>query len=278
MMLPRRKQNQQRLRTMSSDNQPQNDINDVEQPLISHLAEIRTRLIHSMLCVLFVFILLSPFYSQLYSMIAMPLISKLPEGTNMIATEVASPFFVPFKLTAFLSIFICMPYLLYQLWAFVSPGLYKNEKRFAVPLLISSIVLFYTGIAFAFYVVFPLVFGFFTSVAPIGVTVMTDISHYLNFILKMFFAFGLAFEVPVATILLISSGIVDYESLKSKRPYIIVGAFVIGMFLTPPDVISQFLLALPMWVLFEAGLFMSKNFIPEQEPDVSVKTEAADDT
>ncbi len=210
-------------------------------------------------------------------MIAMPLISKLPEGTNMIATEVASPFFVPFKLTGFLAIFICMPYLLYQLWAFVSPGLYKNEKRFAVPLLLSSIVLFYAGTAFAFYVVFPLVFGFFTSVAPAGVTVMTDIGHYLNFILKMFFAFGLAFEVPVATILLVSSGIVDYESLQSKRPYIIVSAFVIGMFLTPPDVISQFLLALPMWVLFEVGLFMSKKFVPETDPDLTIDTEAIDE-
>ncbi len=210
-------------------------------------------------------------------MIAMPLISKLPEGTNMIATEVASPFFVPFKLTGFLAIFICMPYLLYQLWEFVSPGLYKNEKRFAVPLLLSSIVLFYAGTAFAFYVVFPLVFGFFTSVAPAGVTVMTDIGHYLNFILKMFFAFGLAFEVPVATILLVSSGIVDYESLQSKRPYIIVSAFVIGMFLTPPDVISQFLLALPMWVLFEVGLFMSKKFVPETDPDLTTDTEAIDE-
>ena len=178
----------------------------------------------------------------------------------MIATEVASPFFVPFKLTGFMSIFISMPYLLYQLWAFVSPGLYKNEKRFALPLLASSIILFYTGIAFAFYVVFPLVFAFFTSVAPEGVTVMTDIGHYLSFILKMFFAFGLAFEVPVATFLLISSGIADYEDLRSKRPYIIVGAFVVGMLLTPPDIISQFLLAFPVWLLFEAGLYMSKKF------------------
>lgn len=172
---------------MNSDKTPSKDINDVEQPLISHLAEIRTRLIHSLMSIFFVFILLSPFYAQIYSTIATPLINKLPEGTNMIATEVASPFFVPFKLTGFLAIFICMPYLLYQLWAFVSPGLYKTEKRFAMPLLVSSIFLFYAGIAFAFYVVFPLVFGFFTSVAPAGVTVMTDISHYLNFILKMFF-------------------------------------------------------------------------------------------
>lgn len=262
---------------MNSDKPPSKDINDVEQPLISHLAEIRTRLIHSLMSIFFVFILLSPFYAQIYSSIATPLINKLPEGTNMIATEVASPFFVPFKLTGFLAVFICMPYLLYQLWAFVSPGLYKTEKRFAVPLLVSSILLFYAGIAFAFYIVFPLVFGFFTSVAPSGVTVMTDISHYLNFILKMFFAFGMAFEVPVATILLVSTGIVEYESLKNKRPYIIVGAFVLGMFLTPPDIISQFLLALPMWILFEAGLYMSKRFVPKEEAEWPADAKTPDD-
>ena len=245
---------------MKNQDKDDNEHDDTEQPLIAHLAEIRNRLIRSLMCILVVFLLLSPFYSQLYTTIAMPLISKLPEGTNMIATEVASPFFVPFKLTAFLAIFISMPYLLYQLWAFVAPGLYKNEKRFAMPLLFTSIVLFYLGIAFAFYIVFPLVFAFFTSVAPEGVTVMTDIGHYLNFILKMFFAFGLAFEVPVATFLLVTTGIADYDDLKRKRPYIIVGAFVVAMLLTPPDVISQFLLALPVWVLFEAGLYMSKKF------------------
>ncbi|MGK0296601.1 MAG: sec-independent protein translocase protein TatC [Gammaproteobacteria bacterium] len=252
---------------------------DHEQPLIAHLAEIRNRMIRSMICVLVVFLLLSPFYSQIYTTIATPLISQLPEGTNMIATEVASPFFVPFKLTGFLAIFICMPYLLYQLWAFVSPGLYKNEKGFAMPLLISSIFLFYAGISFAFYVVFPLVFSFFTSVAPEGVAVMTDISHYLNFILKMFFAFGLAFEVPVATILLVSSGIVEHEELKRKRPYIVVGAFIVGMLLTPPDIISQFLLALPMWILFEAGLILSKRFIPviTDEKEVDSTEDTADE-
>ncbi len=233
---------------------------DKEQPLIAHLTELRTRLVHSLLCVLLVFLALAAFSKDLYSIIAAPLISKLPEGTSMIATEVASPFLVPFKLTIFTAIFISMPYLLYQMWAFVSPGLYKNEKRFAIPLLITSIILFYAGAAFAFYVVFPLVFAFFTAVVPEGVTVMTDISHYLDFILKMFFAFGLAFEVPIATILLISSGIVSYESMRRKRPYIIVGAFVVGMLLTPPDILSQVLLALPMWVLFEAGLVLSRRY------------------
>jgi sec-independent protein translocase protein TatC len=250
---------------------------DHEQPLISHLAEIRNRIIRSLMCVLVVFLILSPFYAQIYTTIATPLISQLPEGTNMIATEVASPFFVPFKLTGFLAIFICMPYLLFQLWAFVSPGLYVNEKNFAMPLLFTSIVLFYAGTSFAFFVVFPLVFAFFTSVAPPGVAVMTDISHYLNFILKMFFAFGLAFEVPVATILLVSSGIIEHEELKRKRPYIIVGAFVIGMLLTPPDIISQFLLAFPMWILFEAGLIFSKKFIPEVDPEAKAKKEAESD-
>jgi sec-independent protein translocase protein TatC len=266
---------------MSSEDKDKNEGQDVEQPLIAHLAEIRDRMIRSIICVAVIFLLLSPFYSQIYTIVATPLISKLPEGTNMIATEVASPFFVPFKLTGFMAIFISMPYLLYQLWAFVSPGLYKNEKRFAVPLLVTSILLFYMGIAFAFYVVFPLVFAFFTSIAPEGVTVMTDIGHYLSFILKMFFAFGLAFEVPVATFLLITTGIVEYENLKKKRPYIIVGAFVIGMLLTPPDVISQFLLAFPVWVLFEAGLYLSKRYTmksAEQAQDTdSVSADGVDD-
>jgi len=246
---------------MKQDVPPDKQATDHEQPLIAHLTELRTRLVHSLLCVLFVFIVLSPFYAQLYSLLAAPLIEKLPAGTNMIATEVASPFFVPFKLTAFLAVFISIPYLLYHLWAFVAPGLYKNEKRFALPLFFSSIVLFYSGAAFAYFVVFPLVFAFFTSVAPEGVMVMTDISHYLSFVLKMFFAFGIAFEVPVATILLVSTGIVEHEALSKKRPYIIVAAFIVAMLLTPPDIISQFLLAVPVIILFEAGLYLSRHFV-----------------
>ena len=183
----------------------------------------------------------------------------LPEGTNMIATEVASPFLTPFKLSLVLSFFVAMPYILHQIWSFIAPGLYINEKRVAAPLLISSVVLFYTGISFAFYIVFPLVFGFFTSVAPEGVTVMTDINRYLDFVLKLFFAFGLAFEIPIATVLLIWTGATTPKSLATKRPYVIVGCFVIGMLLTPPDVISQILLALPMWLLFEIGLLVSKD-------------------
>jgi len=244
---------------------------DTEQPLIAHLAELRTRLVNSLYCVLLVFLPLAVFSKEIYHSIATPLINKLPEGTNMIATEVASPFLVPFKLTVFVAIFLSMPYLLYQTWEFIAPGLYKKEKRFAMPLLITSVILFYAGTCFAFFVVFPLVFGFFTAVAPDGVAVMTDISHYLDFILKMFFAFGLAFEMPIATILLISSGALTIESMKNKRPYVIVGAFVIGMLLTPPDIISQSLLAIPVWLLFELGLYFSKYFVSEPQEDTEEK-------
>jgi sec-independent protein translocase protein TatC len=234
---------------------------DHEQPLISHLAELRTRLIHSMISVLVVFLALAPFSTEIYNIISTPLIKQLPEGTSMIATEVASPFLVPFKLTMYTAIFIVMPYLLFQIWSFIAPGLYRTEKRFAMPLLFSSIILFYAGTAFAFFIVFPLVFAFFASVTPEGVAMMTDISHYLDFIIKMFFAFGLAFEVPIATILLIMTGLVSIETMRQKRPYIIIGAFVIGMVLTPPDVLSQFLLATPMLILFELGLYFSRYFV-----------------
>lgn len=244
---------------------------DHEQPLISHLAELRGRLINALVCVLLVFLALVPFSTDIYNLISTPLLSKLPEGTSMIATEVASPFLVPFKMTMYAAVFITMPYLLYQIWAFIAPGLYRNEKRFAMPLLISSILLFYVGTAFAFFVVFPLVFAFFTSVTPEGVAMMTDISHYLDFILKMFFAFGLAFEVPIATILLVATGIVSIESLKEKRPYIIIGAFVIGMILTPPDVLSQFLLATPMLILFELGLYFSRYFVRAESSEEEVE-------
>jgi sec-independent protein translocase protein TatC len=225
---------------------------------LSHLVELRTRLLHSVLCVVVVFGLLFPFSEQLYTWLSGPLLAHLPEGTSMIAIEVASPFLIPFKLTLMVAIFISVPFLLYQVWSFIAPGLYLHERRLARPLLISSTLLFFAGVAFAYYVVFPLVFAFFTSVAPAGVNVMTDISRYLDFVITIFFAFGLAFEVPVATILLVLIGVTTPESLAQKRPYIIVGAFFIGMLLTPPDVISQTLLALPMWLLFEVGLLMSR--------------------
>jgi sec-independent protein translocase protein TatC len=244
-----------------------NDLNENgrEQTFISHLIELRIRLLHSLYSVLVLFCLLFYFSNDLYNAIATPLLEKLPVGSSMIATEVASPFLAPFKLTLFTAIFLAIPYLLYQIWSFVAPGLYKNEKRFMMPLLITSVTLFYTGTAFAFFVVFPLLFAFLTAVAPEGVTVMTDINHYLNFILKLFFAFGVSFEIPVATFLLIWSGFISVKELKAKRPYIIISAFVFGMLLTPPDVISQILLAVPIWILFELGLVLSNRFIPQND-------------
>lgn len=230
---------------------------DQGQPLIVHLIELRTRILHSLAAVLVIFLSLFYFANDLYGYLSEPLRAFLPEGATMIATEVASPFLTPFKLTLVLSIFIAIPYILHQVWSFVAPGLYTSEKRLAMPLLASSVLLFYGGIAFAFYVVFPLIFGFFTSVAPAGVTVMTDINSYLDFVLKLFFAFGLAFEIPIATLLLVWSGATSVESLRKKRPYVVVGCFVFGMLLTPPDVISQLLLALPMWLLFEIGILFA---------------------
>lgn len=231
---------------------------DKEQPLIQHLLELRTRIIRASAVIFAVFTCLFYFASDIYEFISEPLRVYLPEGTSMIATDVASPFLAPFKLTLVLSLFLAIPYILHQIWAFISPGLYKHEKRLAIPLLSASVVLFYSGMAFAYFVVFPLVFGFFTSIGPESVAVMTDINNYLNFILKLFFAFGLAFEIPVATILLIWSGVTDVDSLAKKRPYIIVGCFVMGMLLTPPDVISQALLAVPMWLLFEIGIVFAR--------------------
>ena len=245
-----------------------------EQTLISHLIELRDRLLRAIFCIFIIFIALSYFANDIYHILATPLLERLPEHSSMIATEVGSPFFTPFKLVAYVSLMLAMPYILYQAWSFIAPGLYEKEQRFALPLLISSIVLFYLGMSFAFFVVFPLMFGFFTRVAPEGVTIMTDINQYLNFILMVFFAFGLAFEVPIATLLLVKAGITTPAAMAAKRPYIIVGAFVIGMFLTPPDVISQTLLAIPMWCLFELGLVMCKYLIPpeqdEEEADAGV--------
>ncbi|HJP50115.1 MAG TPA: twin-arginine translocase subunit TatC [Pseudomonadales bacterium] len=241
---------------MVTDQSNQNQ-EDEGQPLIEHLIELRSRLLRSIISVLVIFFPLFYFANEIYVYISKPLRAYLPEGTSMIATEVASPFLTPFKLSLVLAIFIAIPYILHQLWSFVAPGLYKNEKRIALPLLVSSIILFYAGIAFAYYVVFPLVFSFFTSVAPDGVTIMTDINRYLDFVLKLFFAFGIAFEIPIATVLLVWTGASDVDSLRKKRPYIIVGCFVVGMLLTPPDIISQLLLALPMWILFELGIIFS---------------------
>lgn len=229
-----------------------------ELPIVAHLLELRTRLLKSVCVILILFLCLFYFANDIYTFVAEPLRVHMPEGTSMIATEVASPFLTPFKLTIVLAIFMSMPFTLHQAWSFISPGMYSREKRLAAPILISSVVLFYAGMAFAYYVVFPLVFGFFTSVAPEGVSIMTDINKYLDFVLKLFFAFGMAFEIPVATFLLIASGVTTVEKLSAKRPYIVVGCFVFGMLLTPPDVVSQALLAFPMWLLFEAGLILAR--------------------
>ncbi len=240
-----------------------NNGNDNAQPLISHLLELRNRLLYSVLAVLIIFAGLFSFANDIYTFVSEPLRALLPEGTSMIATDVASPFLTPFKLTGVLSVFIAIPFLLYQAWSFIAPGMYKHEKRIAIPLLISSVLLFYAGIAFAYFIVFPLIFGFFTSIAPDGVSIMTDISSYLAFILKMFFAFGLAFEIPIATVLLIWTGVTSSEKLALKRPYVIVGCFVFGMLLTPPDLISQSLLAIPVWLLFEVGVFAGRFITPQ---------------
>ena len=233
-------------------------LEDTPLPLVAHLTELRDRLLRAILAVLVLFIGLFPFANELYSFVSEPLRKYLPEGSSMIATEVASPFLTPFKLTLVLAIFAAIPVILYQIWAFVAPGLYRNEKRIAFPLLASSVVLFYLGAAFAYFVVFPLVFGFFTSVGPGDVAIMTDINRYLDFVLKLFFAFGLAFEIPIAAVILIWTGVTTADALANKRPYIIVGCFVLGMLLTPPDVISQSLLAIPMWILFELGVFFGR--------------------
>jgi sec-independent protein translocase protein TatC len=240
-----------------------------EQPFVSHLIELRDRLLRVVLAVTVIFLGLTPFANWLFTRLAGPLMAHLPEGSSMVAIDVASPFFTPFKLALVLSIFVAMPYILYQLWAFVAPGLYLHERKRVIPLLVSSTALFYIGAAFAYFAVFPLVFGFLTHTAPQGVEVMTDISRYLDFVLTLFFAFGIAFEIPVAVVLLVWTGVVEPQSLRGKRAYVIVGAFVVGMMLTPPDIISQTLLALPMWLLFEVGVFLGERFAPKKEQDSS---------
>lgn len=240
------------------------DTHDQEQPLVEHLLELRTRLLKSIGSILLVFLALVYFSNNIYSFVALPIQELLPEGSTMIATDVAAPFFAPFKLTLILSFFLAVPYVLFQLWSFIAPGLYNNEKKLAVPLFLSTVLLFYAGIAFSYFVVFPIVFGFFTSVAPEGIAVTPDISSYLSFILKLFFAFGLAFEIPVATFILIRAGVTTRQALAEKRPYIVVVCFIFGMLLTPPDIISQSLLAIPAWLLFELGLLMSRLFEPKK--------------
>ena len=240
------------------------EVDQKEQPLLEHLTELRSRILRSLGVTFLIFIPLYYFSNEVYVWLSAPLVAVLPAGSSMIATQVASPFLTPFKLSIYSAIFIGIPYLLHQVWMFVSPGLYRHEKRFAIPLLVSSTALFYGGMLFAYYLVFPLVFGFFTQVAPDGVAIMTDINQYLDFVLKMFLAFGIAFEIPIATMLLAWSGISSVESMKQKRPYVVIGCFVAGMLLTPPDVISQIMLAAPAWLLFEVGLIMS-SFVTKRD-------------
>lgn len=240
---------------------------DESQPLITHLIELRNRLLRCFICVLVVFCALVYWANDIYTLLATPLTDNLPEGATMIATNVATPFFTPIKLTIVVSVFLSVPFILYQIWAFVAPALYKQEKRLVYPLLVSSTLLFYCGVAFAYYVVFPLVFSFLTSTAPEGVTMATDISSYLDFVLTIFMAFGICFEVPVAIVLLCWSGVTTPEDLKAKRPYIIVAAFVIGMFLTPPDIFSQTLLAIPMCLLFEVGVVCARFYRPQDDEE-----------
>lgn len=232
------------------------DNHDKELPLVHHLIELRTRLLRIVIFVAVAFFGLFNFSNQIYGFVSAPLQKILPANSSMIATDVISPFLTPMKLTLFVALFGSIPFILYQIWAFVAPGLYKHEKNIALPLLISSVILFYTGMAFAYYVVFPLIFGYITHVGLEGVANMTDITKYLDFVLQMFFAFGFAFEIPVATILLIHAEIISARGLIKKRPYVIVGCFVIGMILTPPDVMSQISLAVPMWILFEIGVYI----------------------
>jgi len=229
--------------------------------LIAHLLELRNRLVYALIAVGVVFLALVPFANQVYAIIAQPLMAQLPEGMSMIATEVASPFLTPLKFTLAAAITITIPFLLYQLWAFVAPGLYKHEKRMAFPLLVSSVLLFYAGMAFAYFVVFPTVFEVFVKFLPPGVKMMTDIRAYLDFVFSMFFAFGIAFEVPVAVVILTVAGVVNPEKLAGQRAYVFLGAFVVAAVLTPPDVASQFMLAIPMYLLFEIGLFVARHLV-----------------
>ena len=228
------------------------------QPFLEHIIEFRDRALKSILSVLIIFSGLFSFSNELYLYVSEPIRAFIPESSGMIATEVASPFLTPFKLTLVISLFAAMPYILFQIWAFLAPGLYQREKKIAIPLFVSSVILFYTGMAFAYYVVFPLVFMFFASTVPDGITIMPDMRSYLNFALKLFFAFGVSFEIPIGVVILSWMGAVNPEKLAAKRPFVFVGCFFFGMLLTPPDVISQILLAVPMWLLFELGILFGR--------------------
>lgn len=250
---------------------------DETQPLITHLIELRKRLMNCIIAVLAIFVVLVYFANDIYQLVSAPLIKQMPQGATMIATDVASPFFTPVKLTFMVSLILSAPVILYQVWAFVAPALYKHERRLVVPLLVSSSLLFYIGMAFAYFVVFPLAFGFLTHTAPVGVQVSTDIASYLDFVMALFMAFGVSFEVPVAIVLLCWMGVTTPDDLRRKRPYVLVGAFVVGMLLTPPDVFSQTLLAIPMYCLFEVGVFFSRFYVGKRRFRQEEDDESEDD-
>jgi len=259
-----------------------------EMTFIQHLVELRDKLLHSVVAILLIFVGIFPFANEVYGFIAAPIINVLPADTNIIAIGVISPFLTPLKMALIFAVYAAMPYLLFQIWSFVAPALYKHERQMILPLVISSTILFYAGLLFSFYVVFPVIFGFLSSIGPSIVDFTPDIQYYLDFVLKVSFAFGVAFEVPIATILLIMFGVTTVEKLKNNRPYVIIGAFVLGMLLTPPDIISQVLIAIPMWLLFEAGLFFAPLFKkqdqtqptnddPTKPPTDSKREKSADD-
>jgi sec-independent protein translocase protein TatC len=229
-----------------------------QETFISHLIELRSRLLRSIVAVVVVLLALFPWAKDIYALLAAPLLKKLPAGATMIATDVTGTFLVPLKVTLMAAFLVALPYVLWQMWAFVAPGLYQHERRLALPVIVSSFVFFLIGMAFAYFAVFPIAFGFFAGYAPAGVTMMTDIDKYLSFVLTMFIAFGLTFETPVIVIVLVRFGVVSLEKLRSVRPYMVVGAFVVGAIFTPPDIVSQMLLAIPLWLLFELGLFVAR--------------------
>lgn len=245
----------------------------LSQNIIAHLLELRKRLLNSVLALLIVFVCLAPWATDLYTMLAHPLLAKLPQGGQMIATDVTTPFFVPVKVALMSAFLIALPYILFQVWSFVAPGLYAHEKKLVVPLVISSLVLFFAGMAFAYFAVFPMVFGFIIGSAPEGVAVMTDIDKYLSFVLTMFLAFGVTFQVPVAVIVMVRMGFVSIAKLREVRRYVIVGAFILGAIFTPPDVVSQFMLAMPIWILYEAGIVVAVWITPKKAKEVSTEIE-----
>jgi sec-independent protein translocase protein TatC len=248
----------------------------VQETFISHLIELRSRLMRSIIAVVVVLLALVPFAKNIYAALAAPLMRVLPAGATMIATDVTGTFLVPLKVTLMAAFVVALPYVLWQMWAFIAPGLYQHERKLALPVLVSSFIFFLIGMAFAYFVVFPVAFGFFAGYAPVGVTMMTDIDKYLSFVLTMFIAFGITFETPVIVIVLVRFGVVSLEKLRSVRPYMIVGAFIVGAIFTPPDVVSQLLLAVPLWLLYELGLFLAR-FVrrPQSREDEAARDAAA---